>query len=309
MVFPSKEDVNSSVSSLDSDFNVNERRILDLGKQLLKHRFFIGTLHEKYRVEKINAYRDVISIDDNERHLIEQLRDYLAHIIRFYSQENWWVGITAPGKNSLPNAYCLWVDLPSGNVLGRYWFKIRSVRFQKNGELIVVVKIERKIEECLSTPSPKPLFKTIQAENENFFVTFEKGTEIIGNSFRNFFANVATPKNIKEAALFLGLLVVACVTGLFEVMKFLSEFLIKFMYAWSHFVKASLPILQIILNFMENIFKVLCTLIAHMFKPQHQQQPQLQVDPRYSAYRPVRPRYITYNRPSSRSGVTITELN
>jgi len=112
-------------------------------KNLIKTKIFIGNYIQRRYVEKIDAYRDIIVINNSEVELQEDLGKVK---VKIESQNpDTWIGITNANYNIIESgdSWCIWTEIDT-LPFGMYWFQIKTIRFREN-EVQIKIKTIRPI--------------------------------------------------------------------------------------------------------------------------------------------------------------------
>lgn len=234
-------------------------------KQMLKNSIFIGTFHEKRFVESLNAYRDVVSISNDETELIENLIAVKKRIEREFVKFPW-IGITGPHGIGTPAGYNLWVELPI-EVFGKYWFKIKSVDFLSN-QMFLKLEVIRPVNDN----SSGHLSSFTNTSSEILNVSFSD-IKLWAKEKIYFLYNVLTTDNIKSAIIFTSILFSTVVLSTIDIIKYLLEYFLKLIDELSKLIKTLTPIIVHLINTCGRIIFGLFHLIATLFKRNPPPQP------------------------------------
>lgn len=187
-----------------------EERVQIFARQMLVNRVFVGNFIERRYVEPLNAYRDVIVVDQNEVDLKSDLDVVRKRVDGFY-KGSIWIGITGPNMVGTPSGHCIWTHL-EGIPFGECWFIIRKVNFTKYGEVLVKVN---KVRDFKSIDARQPLSPGHSARPEND----EDQKNVNLQSFRKAVVDVfpsllsvMTFNNFKDTVIFLSVLFMATLT-------------------------------------------------------------------------------------------------
>lgn len=256
----------SEASTTDvEDLSEAERNVRYFATQMLKTRMFIGQFQERRRVEPLQAYRDVIVIDKSEFDLIKDVESVRRRLRGYYQSSNYWIGLTDPQFVGAPHGHCVWIE-PTEKALGNYWFRIKGVKFRRN-EVVLRVKVLRPVTTQNGVPE-ESFENNVTKWLENF--SWETTSENVKIYFLEYvtwvFRNVLTASNIKEAITFLGVFVVTSLALSVKGVKFLMEFLLKFMREASYFVESSTPVMIAVLNLIGKAIGGFYLLIVMLFK-------------------------------------------
>lgn len=253
-----------SDSSMDQDnVTFEEKNVQNFAKSMLLGRLFIGTFQEKRYIDSIHGYRDVISINPSEKELIYDLGVVKRRLAGVYKC---WIGYTSSVVIGAPVGHCLWVELPE-EILGRYWYKIKSIKF-RNNEILLRLKVLRSVDEI---DSPIANASDIDSSVHNLSVAEirQKMVDLINYSKVNMvrlFKEIMTVKNIKDALVFLSLLLAAIVTGSIQLVQFLGDFSLKLFREISIFLNVTTPIILGVLNLIGRTIAGFYTLIILMWR-------------------------------------------
>ncbi|CAG9772499.1 unnamed protein product [Ceutorhynchus assimilis] len=271
-------------------------------KRMLKTQLFIGNFMEKRYVDPLKAYRDVVKIDSSEKNFIQNILAVKKKVNKQLGNNSFWLGITEPNTVGAPVGYNLWVTLPI-EVFGTYWFKVRTVEFLYN-------EIRLKLD-VVRTVGDNPTCSASDVEDSRDF-DLVTTVQDLSNNFKSglfdFLKTNITLSNVKETVIFLTILTGTIIAGGINLVKYLMDYLLKFMREASSFIKVCTPI---IISTMDLLRKMLHMLLAFIItlvhgkpKPQQQLQYQPYADPNFIY---GNRRAIGYKRP--RSSVTITPLD
>ncbi|EEZ98585.1 uncharacterized protein LOC656577 [Tribolium castaneum] len=301
---------NSSASLSDDD---EETRVRKFAKHMLKSSLFIGTFLEKRLVEPLNSYRDVIKICDDEHDLIANLKAVRKRCLKHFTK-NVWIGITEPKTIGAPAGYNLWVSLDE-EVFGSFWYKIKNVEFFHN-EVRVKLEVVRPVRE--KTPvhniTPTQIFEDVSQKNLGELGA--KFQEFFKDQLRNLFTETLTWPNIKQATIFMVLLLSTLITFLIHTIKYLLDYLLKLLRETQGLIRVCTPI---IVNFMTLISNTICgfySLLAVLWRNRSPPINQLHISPYDVPYYRSNMRALPYQagdfqryRKSRGSSVKITPLD
>lgn len=223
---------------------------------------FSGFFQERKLVNPIQSYRDVIIINDSEKQLKNDLT-IVRKRLKDYYKHDYWIGLTEPTCPDTPNGYGLWVE-SKVNTFGHYWFKIKGFHFRKN-EILLRVKMIRPMTNFQNET------QNINTENINN-VSIEELLENYKNSLKEngiwFLNEVLTIKNIKQALIFICILIMTLVTYIIYGVGYLMEYSLRLIKELSGFVKASTPVMIAVVNIVGKLVFGLYMLIAMLFRKQ-----------------------------------------
>ncbi|RZC39938.1 hypothetical protein BDFB_003791 [Asbolus verrucosus] len=305
-------------SSASFSEDSEETRVRKFAKHMLKSTLFIGSFQEKRFVEPLNSYRDVIKVADDETDFIENLIAVKKRCAKFFVK-NVWIGITEPKTIGTPAGYNLWVSLDE-EVFGSYWYKIKSVKFHSN-EVCLKLEVVRPVSRE-KTPvhniTPQQVLEDVSQHDVS-----ELGVKIshyFKEKFSELFREILTVTNIKEAIIFIFLLLSTLITFLVHAIQYLLEYFLKLLHETSGFIKVCSPIIISFIRLIMNTINGFYALIAVMWRdrsPPNINQNLYQLLPYESPYNnnmralPYQgdvPRNRKFYR-SSGSSVRITPLN
>ncbi|KAJ8917197.1 hypothetical protein NQ315_012689 [Exocentrus adspersus] len=235
-------------------------------KLMLKNSVFIGMFQEKRFVEQLNSYRDVITVAHQEDKFITNLLAVKKRIEEGFLKTPW-VGITEPDTVGAPVGYNLWVELEE-EVFGRYWYRVRTVDFLQNEirlKLDVIRPVEEQATSCSSVEESIGMF--------DFRDRFHKICEALRINLSSFCKTTVTFQNMKQSVIFLCLLVGAVVTGGFNIVHYLLEYMLKLIRELSFFIKAATPIIVSCLNLVGRSIFGFYSMIVALFKKTPPPQP------------------------------------
>lgn len=298
----------SSTSFSEDD---EEGRVRKFAKNMLKSSLFIGTFLEKRLVEPLNSYRDVIKLSDDEDDLIANLKAVRKRCLKHFPKSVW-IGITEPKTIGAPAGYNLWVSLDK-EVFGSYWYKIKYVEFLHN-EVRVKLEVVRPVRE--RTPvlniTPNQVFDDVSQNNLSELST--KMVDFLKGQLNDFFSETLTWTNIKQATVFVVLLLSTLVTFFIHAIKYLLDYILKLLHETSGFVKVCTPIIINFMTLISNTIMGFYSLIAVLWRASptinyYQSSPYN--SPYYTNMRalPYQPEGFLRNRKSHRSSVKITPLD
>ncbi|CAH0552666.1 unnamed protein product [Brassicogethes aeneus] len=294
--------VNQSTDTLDtSDYEDGsvEKSVKIFAKRMLKTTLFVGTFQEKRFVESLNAYRDVIKINDEEERFIENLRSVKIKVQTSLTKK--WVGITSPTTAGAPVGHCLWVDLGK-NILGKYWFKVKTVELTDN-EFRLKLEIVRPYKaESLFGDSSMEMDNIVNFDFQKYLTSICDNLKL---NTKYFLIHILTLQNIKETTVFLSLLLATMVTALVQTIKYLMEYFLKLIKTISEFIKSVTPIMITTIKVLGGIATSIINSITVMF----QGKPNLD---RRNTYQPAYPQikgsYYQQRALPYKSSVVITEI-
>lgn len=237
-------------------------------KQMLKNSIFIGTFREKRFVENLKAYRDVVTISNDETEFIENLMAVKKRIERELIHLPW-VGITGPHGIGTPTGYNLWVELPI-EVFGQYWFKVKSVDFLTD-QVVLKLDVVRSVSSDSDSQSRSASHSNFSDLNINLSLSdiqFWAKEKLC-----YFFNDILTSQNIKTSIIFISFAVSALFLSILDGIKYLLDYLLKLINELSNLIKAITPIAINLINFFGRIIFGLYHLIATLFKRPPPPQP------------------------------------
>ncbi|XP_044259763.1 uncharacterized protein LOC123008172 [Tribolium madens] len=302
---------NSSASLSDDS---EETRVRKFAKHMLKSSLFIGTFLEKRLVEPLNSYRDVIKVCDDEHDLIENLTAVRKRCLKHFPKHVW-IGITEPKTIGAPAGYNLWVSLEE-EVFGCYWYKIKNVEFSYN-EVRVKLEVVRPVRE--RTPvhniSPSQIIDDVSQNNLGELGT--KMQDFFKDQLRDLFTETLTWPNIKQATIFIVLLLSTLITFLIHTIKYLLDYILKLLRETQGLIRVCTPIIVNFMKLISNTISGFYTLIAVLWRdPAPRTINQLQISPYDVPYYGSNMRALPYqggdfsrHRKSYGSSVKITPLD
>jgi hypothetical protein len=244
--------------------DLEESRVRKFAKHMLKSSLFIGTFLEKRFVEPLDSYRAVIKVGDDEAEFIENLISVKKRCVKFFPK-NVWVGITEPKTIGAPAGYNLWVSL-NEEVFGSYWYKVKNVEFFFN-EVRLKLEVVRPISKE-KTPvhniTPKEVFEEASQSEIKEFRT--RISAFFKEKLNELFGETLTWPNIKQAVIFIFLLLSTLITFLIEAIKYLLEYFLKLLHETSGLVKVCTPIIISFMKLVMNTINGLYNLIAMMWR-------------------------------------------
>ncbi|GLV31186.1 uncharacterized protein CBL_12261 [Carabus blaptoides fortunei] len=256
----------STTEDRDDSISEEERNVRIFATQMLKSRIFLGHFQERRYVDAIQAYRDVICINDSE-HVLKKDVDLVRKKLRTHYGYNFWVGLTAPDFVGSPRGHCLWVE--SGNTaFGGYWYKIRGVRFHRN-EVTVRLKVVRAMtsNDTIGNQQSQSLDNmTNILDNISWDALLENAKNTASENIKWFFTTVLTANNIKEAITFLSVFIATSVALSVKGIAFLMNFALRFMRETSILIQSSTPVMISVVNLIGKIFGGFYLLIAMMWR-------------------------------------------
>lgn len=229
--------------------NNEERRIHIFARQMLVTRIFAASYIGRFYVESLNDYRDVIQISEGENELIRDFMMIKKRIEDFYLKPIW-VSFTEPLDSPRnKDGCCIWTKLE--NVpFGSYWFTLEDVTFRAREEMVIKIKVIRKVEFEVGKELPKD-----GSINYN---------EIKSNLF-SFIQETVTWHNIKESSKFIFLLCMTIVTALLYSLQYLGDYSLRFFREVSNLVHVSTPLFGIFFNFLSKVVGGFYLLIAMLW--------------------------------------------
>ncbi|XP_049820205.1 uncharacterized protein LOC109598499 [Aethina tumida] len=285
---------NSEQSDIEELF---VKEVKTFAKRMLKTSLFVGTFQEKRFVQPLGDYRDVIKINSNETDFIENLIAVKKKVESITPKR--WIGITSPNMIGAPAGYSLWVDLQE-NILGDYWFKVKSVELL-NKEFRLKLEIIRpfKVTSIQTGESSSSI------EDFNVQEYFRSLWDSVKVHTKYFAYHTCTLSNIKDTVIFLCLLSAAIVTGTIHIVKYLMDYLLKLIKALSDLIKAVTPVLVATIKVAGNVTNTTVMSIANLVQGGAKNQPK-------QLYQPVYPRLHARNYRQRalpyKSSVVITEI-
>lgn len=303
MAFSNYNDNSESSTAEDHDLLSSEERNAQVfSKQMLQGRLFLGHFQEKRRVEPLQGYRDVVVVSESEAGLINDMKIVRQRLRDFYPRD-YWIGITEPTFVGAPNGYSFWTEIHN-NTFGKYWFKIKHVRFRRK-EVIVKLQTVRAV-----TDNDLNMENTAVKEwsNDQIKLLVDNLKNTLRQNVIWLFTEALTGDNIKQAFMFLSVFIVTLATSAIYGIQYLMEFSVKFMRELSVFIQACSPVLIAIVNLVGKIIGGFYLLIAMMWRgeakrteyPRIMYRPQMQI--RAIGPPPSRESY-------RRQPLTITEIN
>lgn len=294
---------NNAESSTDQDELTSEEiAIRKLAKSILLNQIFIATYQERRYVQGLNDYRDVVRIHNEETNLLKALKHVKKRMESYYQC---WIGITEDDMIGAPVGTCIWVELPEQGKFGKYWFKIKSIKFKKN-EIMVKVKILRDA----NTPD-KDILKINSNPDEFMANVKENLAEMVvmtKMSLGTFLTDILTIENTKSALVYVSAVLVTIFIGFVNLVQYLGEYFLKLCRELSLLVKSLTPILIAFIDMIGKTFGSLFYLIFLLFVG-NKRKPQPQATT-YITYQPLGAPYnqraLPYHRTSS---VRISEIN
>lgn len=292
------------------DLSKEELNARNFAKSLLLSRIFVATYLENRYVQSLNEYRDVIRIHDDEKDLLQTLSIVKKRIESQY--RNCWVGITETDMVGAPVGTCLWVELDSNKTFGRFWFKIRSIKFKLN-EVIIRVKVLRdadSLDQGANVKSQGNLAAPLTTEEIK-----EKCLEALKNfseHLRNSLQEVVTIQNTKDGVVYMCALMVTILIGGMQFLQYLGDYSLKLFRELSILMKNATPFLIALMNTLSTVICAFFQLIYYLFRgPNKRNYNQIYYAAAGENRRSIQAPYydrrgLTYQRPS---GVQITELN
>lgn len=247
---------------------------------MLKNRIFLGHYLEKRFVNKLQTYKDLITLNKSEKILCDDMTKVLQRIQSFYdcnqnasSPGSLWIGYTHPEMIGAPCTQCIWTTLENEEAVpfGQYWFQIKSIKFA-DSSIEVQLKNLRPVAETIASSSficdsgnvIEYLNETLTAvEWRELFVGWR--TAINQNTFR-FLSEEVTAENFKKCVRLFGLLLVIVFSSLLHLIKYLGEFTLRFIQEFTKFVHVATPVLIVIVNTVGKIFGGLYILLAMMWR-------------------------------------------
>lgn len=285
------------------DERSNNEYIKNFSKRMLRTQLFVATFQEKRYVEPLKSYRDVVKVDSDEKEFIENILAVRKKLRQERPTSSKWIGITGPDTIGAPVGYNLWVILPI-EVFGTYWFKVKTVEFLEN-EVRVKLDIVRPVR------NEKSVSDVSEADDSSNF-DLKSSIQDLSNSIRSNITNIAkthlTVTNIKGTVIFTLLLIGSIIGGGVNVVKYLMEYLLKFMQETSGFIKVCTPIIisciDLIRKTIYGLFTLIVVLVHGRPNPRQMYSPHINPNNMIAYEEPrYRRRGLPYN-----SSVTIEEI-
>lgn len=237
--------------------NDEERRIHIFARQMLVTRLFTASYIGRFYVDSLNDYRDVIQISEGENELIRDFMMIKQRIEGFY-QKPIWLSFTEPSDSPRnKDGYCIWTKLE--NVpFGSYWFTLEDVTFCTREEMVIKVKVIRKVESEVGKELPKDGYINYNEIKSNLF---------------SFFQETVTWHNLKESSKFIFLLCMTIVTALLYSLQYLGDYSLRFFREVSNLVHVSTPLFGHFFNFLSKVVGGFYLLIAMLWNGRAYQPP------------------------------------
>lgn len=239
-------------SSISFSEDSEEVRVRRFAKHMLKSTLFIGSFLEKRFVEPLNSYRDLVKLADDEKDLISNLIAVKRRCSVFFPKD-FWIGITEPTTIGAPAGYNLWVTLDE-EVFGSYWYKIKTVRFYHNEvrlKLEVVRPVIKEVTPIKNIGVKEDLFHLDDVRNQAKLCLQD-------------LINLLTISNVKEAIIFIFLLVTTLLTFCVQGIQYGLDYVLKLIRELSRLIKAFTPIIisfmKLVLNIVNGFYSLIVTL-------------------------------------------------
>lgn len=239
---------------------------------------------EKRRVQLLESYRDLIVVSNTEIEFKRKLDDLLQIFKQKYAEKPIWLGVTDASYSENPAGHCIWTDVGNDLAFGQYWFQVRRIAFQKN-EVYIKLKCLREYNKEFKTdgvikPEPWDLLQYDPATvAKSFTDLLEKWKTSLHDLILYFCSVWVTYDNFKSFARFFCLLFISLCVGAVQSIKFLSNFIIIFLYHLSNLIRVSTPLLLGIVDFFSKIFGGFYILIAMMWRDVVKRRPSRTLDP------------------------------
>lgn len=263
--------------------------IQEFAEQILKDRVFMGNFQEKRYVDKLNAYRDVIVLDKQEKHLCDDLIKVKRQLNAING--NYWASFTEPHDIHAPATYCLWTNLDdnqpndsniAATVFGDYWFQIKTIHFTNNS-MEIKLKILRSIDTIASTTNVSAFSMAQQAiadidttkiqqyvqENiieVDWLMLFYQWRISINQAAYRFFSTEINWKNICYCIQLIGKCMLTCFHMCVYFVQFLGEFTLKLVFELTKLFRAITPISLAVINLITKIIGGFYILLAMIWK-------------------------------------------
>lgn len=304
--------INTDSSSMEQDDLTSEEiSIRKLAKSVLLNQIFMATYQERRYVQSLNDYRDVVRVHSDESDLLKSLKHVKKRIESHYQC---WIGITDDDMTGAPVGTCLWVELPQHGKFGRYWFKIKSIKFKRN-EITVKVKVLRDAD----TPDRNVVNVTTNSKEfiEQVQETIIDMLIITKTNLIAFHKEIFTIDNTRKALVYISALLVTLFIGAVHLLQYLGEYSLRLFREVSIFVKYATPIFLAIIDMVGKTFGSLFYLIYVLFRGNPKPQSYTYLNNQalggasYSTQRAIKGPYVTQRAIPyhMQSNVRITEVN
>lgn len=280
-----------------SAMNRSSSDVYAFAEQMLLNRIFHGDYQEKRYVNKLNAYKDLIVLNSQEKILCDDLTKVKNQILA--EMPSAWFGYTTPIDVGAPAVYCIWTtlddtvaavsvggaQLPKNASVGfgEYWFQIKGIHLGINNIIEIQTAILRPIE-----PNPSvsigPTISTLAQQalevdatkiqqyvqqhivDVNWLELFQQWRTSINQMTYRFISTEITWTNFVHCVKLLGALTVAFLKWSCQFVHSLGEFTIRLIVELNKLLKTSTPIILAILNLFSKIFGGLYILVAMIWR-------------------------------------------
>lgn len=267
-------------------------------EQMLLNRIFHGDYQEKRYVNKLNTYKDLIVLNNQEQILCDDLTKVKNQILN--ELPNVWFGYTTPYDHGAPPVYCIWTTLDEQSSasaaaavdslpknasvgFGEYWFQIKGIHLGMN-MIEIHTTILRPIEPQPAHSSIGPTISTLAQQalevdsakiqqyvqenivNVNWMELFQQWCTTANQMTYRFISNEITWANFIHCIKLLGILTVAFIKWSCQFVRSLGEFTIRLIIELNKLVKTSTPIVLAILSLFSKIFGGLYILLAMIWR-------------------------------------------
>lgn len=280
--------------------------------EALENRQFIGNFTSKQYVSRLNQYKDVIILQENETELIDDMCGLGQRIVDCGYRT--WFG----HEYTEANIHCIHVEVIDGDntlttpiTFGEYRFEVAALQSTLD---VIEMKI-RPISPIARSGSifADTTIATFIANHQyvgEWLLTADvwavETSRAIGQTLSRFYHDDVNWANAKQCAMLFGMLCIYAVNGSVDFVKWLGDFSIRFIYAVDKLLNTAKPIIFAILNFCGKIIGGMYLLLAMMWRdsfghPTHGRNSVNRSRPAIQPYewngtRSSKPRYTNRNR-------------